>query len=69
MGFYLGFYERSKGMKKSDEYNLTKDSKPVSKKELIEAREQEMESILPNFYTVFMGVKIHSKKIKSFSER
>lgn len=38
-----------------------------NKKELIEARQQEMESILPNFYTVFMGVKIPSKQIKSFS--
>ena len=45
------------------------EEKPITKKELIEAREQEMQSILPNHYTVFMGVKIPSKEIKAFSWR
>ena len=57
----MGIHERIKRMKKEDEEVKN------NKKELIEARQQEMESILPNFYTVFMGVKIPSKQIKSFS--
>ena len=33
------------------------------REELIEARKQEMESILPNHFTKFMGEVIPSKKI------
>lgn len=36
----------------------------VTKSEMIEARRQEMESILPGYMTVFMGETIESKKIK-----
>ncbi len=46
-----------------------KEEKPITKKELIEARTQEMESIRHGFYTDFMGVKIPSKEIKSFLGR
>ena len=46
-----------------------KEEKPVTKKELIEARKQEMESIRHGFYTVFMGEKIYSKEIKPFLGR
>lgn len=30
-------------------------------REAVEARQQEMESILPGFYTMYLGVKIYSK--------
>ena len=46
-----------------------KEEKTVTKKELIEARKQEMESIRHGFYTVFMGEKIESKEIKPFLGR
>ena len=52
---------------KKNGYDLLKEVEDNSRIKLIEARQQEMESILPNFYTVFMGVKIPSKQIKSFS--
>ena len=50
---------------------MKKEEKAVenaSKFEQIEARKQEMESILPNFYTVCCGVKVYSKRI-SIKER
>lgn len=46
-----------------------KEEKPITKKELIEARKQEMESIRHGFYTIFMGEKIPSKEIKPFLGR
>ncbi len=36
---------------------------PKERKELLEVRAQEMESILPNFYTIYLGKKIESKRI------
>lgn len=54
---------------KSNGFDLLRESENHTKKELIEARQQEMESILPNRHTVFMDVKIPSKEIKSFLGR
>ena len=58
-----------KKAKKVNGYDLLKESENYSMDVLIKAREQEMQSILPNHYTVFMGVKIPSKEIKAFSWR
>lgn len=54
---------------KSNGFDLLKESENNTKKDLIEARMQEMESIRHGFYTVFMGVKIPSKPIKPFLGR
>ena len=54
---------------KSNGFDLMRESENNTKKVLIEARQQEMESILPNRYTVFMDVKIPSKEIKPFLGR
>lgn len=65
MSFSRNWESERSNMKKEEKT----EEKPITKKELIEAREQEMQSILPNHYTVFMGVKIPSKEIKAFSWR
>ena len=41
---------------------------PKERKELLEVRAQEMESILPNFYTIYLGKKIESKRIRFGNE-
>ena len=53
-----------------EDFLVTDDKEVIaSRKALIEARKQEMESIRHGFYTVFMGKKIPSKEIKPFLGR
>ena len=52
-----------KSLKKDDRFDLLKEREEVSKKELIEARVQEMQDILPGFQTNFLGEVIHSREI------
>lgn len=54
---------------KTNGFDLQRESDIHTKKDLIEARKQEMESIRHGFYTVYMGEKIYSKEIKSFLGR
>lgn len=43
--------------------NFDDDAKPISEKELIESRQQEMQSMLPNLFTRVGEHVVYSKRI------
>jgi len=50
-------------MKKNFKKNFDDDAKPISKEELIESRQQEMQSMLSNLFTRVGDVVVYSKRI------
>jgi len=44
--------------------NFESEEKPISFKDLVESRQQEMQSMLPNLFTRVGDVVVYSKQIK-----
>lgn len=56
-----------KEQKKKKNYSFGDRDEQISFKDLVESRKQEMESVLPGFYTIVHDPKHKSKDVKVYS--